>query len=108
MGLDIVELVMRCEEDFGITIADADAGQMYTVGDLYLLVCRQLGIEPARGPLPSVGFSRPVFGSLKPSPEISDGDEVWAAVARIVVDQLQVEESDVKFDARFQDDLGCD
>jgi acyl carrier protein len=108
MGLDIVELVMRCEEDFGITIADADAEQMHTVGDLYLLVCRQLGIEPAKGPLTPVGLSRPVFGSLKPSPRIADGDEVWAAVVRIVVDQLQVEESDVRYDARFQEDLGCD
>jgi len=108
VGLDVVELVMRCEEDFGVTIADADAEQVRTVGDLYLLICRQLGIEAAKGPLTGMGSSRPVFGSLRPPPEIADGDEVWAALVRIVVDQLQVEESEVKFDARIQDDLGAD
>jgi hypothetical protein len=80
MGMDIVDIVMRCEADFGITIADADAEQMHTVGDLYLLVCGQLGIEPAKGPLMPVGLSRPVFGSFKPAHKVADGDELWAAV----------------------------
>ncbi len=108
MGLDAVELAMRCEEDFGITIADADAEQVRTVGDLYLLVCGQLGIEAAKGPLTGLALSRPVFGWLKPGPKMADGNEVWAALVRIVVDQLQADESEVKFDARIQDDLGAD
>jgi acyl carrier protein len=33
-SLDIVELVMEAEEKFGISIADADAERMRTVGDL--------------------------------------------------------------------------
>jgi acyl carrier protein len=99
--------VMRCEEDFGVTIEDADAEQAGTVGDLYLLICRQLGIEAATGPLTGMGISRPVFGSLKPPPEMADGNEVWSALVSIVVDQLQVDESEVKFDARIQDDLGA-
>lgn len=35
MGLDSVELVMAIEEEFGVEIPDADAGLMYTVGDVY-------------------------------------------------------------------------
>lgn len=32
MGLDIIELILRTEEVFGITIPDEDAGQASTVG----------------------------------------------------------------------------
>jgi len=33
-SLDIVELMMELEEDFGITIPDEDATQMVTIGDI--------------------------------------------------------------------------
>jgi len=35
MGLDLVELVMACEERYGIIVPDEDAGQFSTVGDLH-------------------------------------------------------------------------
>jgi acyl carrier protein len=35
MGLDVVELVMEVEEQFGVRIADREAERMRTVGDLY-------------------------------------------------------------------------
>ena len=108
MGLDLVEIVMQCEEDFGITFEDSDAEQIRTVGDLYLLVCRQLGVGPVDTALVDLGLSRQIFGPLKPSLRDTTGDVVWAKVVRIVVDQLQVEERDVGFDSRFSEDLGCD
>jgi acyl carrier protein len=41
--LDIVELVMELEEEFKITIPDAHAEQILTVGDLVDYLLRQLG-----------------------------------------------------------------
>ncbi len=31
-SLDVVELIMSLEDEFGITISDEDAAQLYTVG----------------------------------------------------------------------------
>lgn len=38
MGLEIVELVMDCEDEFGILIPDEAAGEVRTVGQFYDLV----------------------------------------------------------------------
>ena len=40
MGLDGVEIVMECEDAFGIKIADADAGVITIVGQLQELCVR--------------------------------------------------------------------
>ena len=42
MGLDTVELVMEVEESFGITIPDADAEKIQTVGQLYRYVLSKM------------------------------------------------------------------
>src|SRR5205809_427702 len=43
MGLDLVELVMEVEDEFGIQIADDDASHIETVGQLHSYVCRKIG-----------------------------------------------------------------
>ena len=47
MGLDTVELVMDVEESFAITITDANAQDIITVGDLYEAVMSQTKLAPA-------------------------------------------------------------
>jgi acyl carrier protein len=47
MGLDSVELVMDVERTFGITIPDADAEKITTVGALHRYVVARLGLEEA-------------------------------------------------------------
>ena len=51
MGLDTVELVMRIEETFDITIPDAEAEKILTVGELYRYVLARVPVaegEPTR------------------------------------------------------------
>ena len=38
MGLEMVELVMECEDEFGVSIPDAAAGEIKTVGQFFDLV----------------------------------------------------------------------
>ena len=47
MGLDAVELVMRTEDEFGITLTDDEAGSIRTVAELYQLVLSKLDVTPS-------------------------------------------------------------
>ena len=51
MGLELTELVMACEEEFGVIIAEesVDVTELDTVGGLAALIGRQLGYPDARG-----------------------------------------------------------
>jgi acyl carrier protein len=46
MGLDVIELVMEVEEHFGISIPDSQAERIYTVGELYGYILKQMGLKP--------------------------------------------------------------
>ena len=56
MGLDVVELVMRVEEEFEIAIADEEASQLETVGQLHLCVLTKLGLTSPNPCLSSATF----------------------------------------------------
>jgi acyl carrier protein len=47
MGLDSVEIVMRTEDEFSITLTDDEAGAVRTVDDLYRLVLSKLDLTPS-------------------------------------------------------------
>jgi acyl carrier protein len=56
MGLDVVALVMRTEDEFSITISDDEAAAAVTVGNLYRIVLAKLDVTP--GCLTSKAFYR--------------------------------------------------
>ena len=46
MGLDSVEMILRTEEEFSITISDEEAAASVTVGDLFRVVLAKLNVSP--------------------------------------------------------------
>lgn len=44
-SLDVVEVFMRCEEEFGVEIPDKDAEQCETVGKLTSYIQHKFGVE---------------------------------------------------------------
>ncbi len=54
MGMDSVEIVLRLEEEFCISISDEEAAATRTVGDVYHLVVSRLDLTP--GCLSSMAF----------------------------------------------------
>ena len=106
MGLDIVEIVLRCEEEFDVQLEDWRLGQMRTVGDLFELICEQLKLQFGKdAPFPKTDISDP--GLLSPVGDWTR-DTVWSKVVSICVDQQQVDVSEVRYDSKFLEDLGVD
>lgn len=106
MGLDILEVVMRCEESFDVRLNTAQLERMRTVGDLFELICEQLSLP--------TGFGAPTSATHLSIPLVAvpDGgwtrDNVWLKLVRICTDQLQVKPSEVQYGASFVEDLGAD
>lgn len=118
MGLDVVELVLSCEEVFGISIPDGEAERFQRVGDLYRQICTRLNLRsdlrfpvPVKlPPLPAYRFGSPSL-SLTRSDETSPPwtpEKVWVAVIALICDQMQVKPEDLSYEARMQEDLGMD
>jgi acyl carrier protein len=109
MGLDAVELLMRCEEVFEISLEDWRLEHVRTVGDLYGLICEQLQLAPEPDRAVLIGklhMQRGPLGLL--APELPKSEDVWIRLVDVMVDQLQVDRLDVLPDANIHDDLGCD
>lgn len=106
MGLDVVELVLECEAQFQVKLEDWKLERMTTVGDLFELICEELKL--AHGPdAPRPKQLVPVL--LKAIPIGGwDRETVWARLVSIVVNQLRVDENEVRYAADFGRDLGAD
>ena len=108
MGLDVVEIVMRTEEVFAITIPDEDAERANTVGKLYEIICARLSLPPSPTRPTGTAAPRSLDPTLNPSPIPWTHEEVWSTLVAIVLDQLQVDEGDIYYDARWNEDLRAD
>lgn len=106
MGLDSVQIVFNCEETFGVSLSDAALGTCNRVGDLFDLICRELGI-PSDGAAP-----RPQVTDVVP-PLSTFGmqwtrDTVWTQLVQIISRQLGIKPEEIEYLSSFQDDLRVD
>lgn len=90
MGLDTVELLLFVEEEFNIEIADEAVERVETVGDLEKLI---VSLVSAGAPVTAVTVG-------------ATGQDIARRLRRILVNELAVEPSRIRFDARIVEDLG--
>lgn len=106
MGLDVVEIVLRCEEEFGVELENDSLEGMQTVGDLFELIREQLNLPAATDvPRPAQRLLVPI--AIAPKEELTR-DPVWQKLVEILTDQLQVEPDKITYAASFGDDLVAD
>ena len=98
MGLDAVELVLRVEEEFNITVEDAEAEKVRTVGDFYQLILTKLDLTPdcqtskaffqtRRALVETLGLPRRSIRpatALEPMFPVKDRRRLWSAVASCI------------------------
>ncbi len=105
MGLDIVEVVLRCEEAFNVQLENLQLQGALTVGILFELICEQLHLL-ARSDAPT-----PADWSIPQLTAPREGwtrDTVWSKVVQICSHQLQINPEEVTYSASFVDDLRVD
>jgi acyl carrier protein len=90
MGLDIVELFIEVERVFEVSIPDADASELETVGSLYDYLC----------------IHSPLVGARRAPGDYSG--PLWNRFVQIVASATGVEVSQLRPEARFVQDLGMD
>jgi hypothetical protein len=121
MGLDAVEIVLRSEELFVISIGDKEAAAVRTVGDFYNLICSKLNVTPLPSPitsaeLPEITHKEKKFlflskhTPLPAPPEVLpwSPQSVWDALVAVFVDQQGLKREEILYRARIAQDLGVD
>jgi acyl carrier protein len=84
MGLDIVELIMRVEEEFDLEIPDEDVEQLITTGMMadYLVQKQEQPLERQ--------------------------EEIWQQLCFVIADQCAVPPEKITRNTRFVEDLNLD
>ncbi len=121
MGLDAAEIVLRTKELFVVIIEDDEAATVSTVGNFYDLVCRKLDLTPLQAPVISAKLSRITnkekafllgykYPPLPASPEVLpwSPQSVWDCLVVVIVDQQGLKPEQIRYSARFVEDLGVD
>ena len=121
MGLDAVEIVLRTEELFIITIGDEEAAAVRTVGDFYNLICSKLNVNPLNPPvtstvLPIITHKEKKFlflsthTPLPAPPEVLpwSSQSVWDTLVAVFVDQQGLDPEEILYCASIVEDLGID
>lgn len=103
MGLDGVEIVMLVDEEFGISIPDAEAEACRTVGQLVEAAFHNIKVLPP----PSAESQRWRRARFRPTAPFTR-DEVSLRVRKIVAEQLGLPLDDVREESRFIEDLSLD
>lgn len=85
MGLDTVEFLLHAEKEFDIKITDAEAGEIYTVGQ----------------------FSRLCQKKLKPS-NLMGEEEVFTKLKQILYQHFLNDNAEIKREDLIVKDLGLD
>jgi hypothetical protein len=119
MGLDAVEIVLRTEEFFVITIDDEEAAAVRTVGDFYLLICTKLSVPPLVSPITSAMLpvvtekEKTLLFLYKHTPLPAPPDvlpwspqSVWDSLVAVIADQQCLPPGNIRYDSRFAEDLG--
>ena len=119
MGMDAVEICLRTEEFFAITLTDDEASAVRTVGDFYRLICSKLSLDPLPSPvtsakLPTITHKEKSFlflstrTPLPAPPEVLpwSPQSVWDTLFAILVDQLSLKPTEILYTATFTEDLG--
>lgn len=99
-SLDTVEFVMRCEESFGIGLAEDRLASVRTIGDLFELICAELDCSDGLQPI-----NRSPDTHAIATVEGWNRDAVWAELVKICADQLQVAPNEITYTSRLKDDL---
>ena len=124
MGLDTVEIVLRTEEVFGVSLPDEECGKIVTVGDLYRAVLQKLDlpyIPTSQIEADELGIARytptirrflhkTIEFPIEPDPAATPwtAPDVWLTLQAIIMDQLQAEATEVREEVTFLHDLGCE
>jgi len=121
MGLDAVEIVLRTEELFAITIKDDEVAAIRTVGHFYQLICSKLNVTPLPSPitsaeLPTITHKEKKFlfpsthTPLPAPPELLpwSPQTIWDTLVAIFVDQQCLSPTKILYHARIAQDLGVD
>ena len=92
MGLDAVDIVLRCEETFDLRLEDKDTKLHLPDGT-------------AAPEHPGTNYLRDRL-SIRPGPKHWTREDVWTTLVALLVDQQGLQPERIRYPARLNTDLG--